>query len=511
MKVAFRLLLPLVLVLISEVSGQRRKPPRKPTRPPPEFVEPVEPTELPPPLPPGPPSVFPDCPRECYCPPDFPSALYCDSRNLRKVPIIPSRIHYLYLQNNFIDDLPEESFRNATGLKWVNLDNNRIRKVDRRVLEKLENLIFLYMEKNQLKEVPSFLPPNLEQLRLSRNQISKIPAGVFNKLENLVLLDLHHNKLSDGVFNKNTFKGLKNLMQLNLAHNILRKMPPGVPNAIHQLFLDRNNIEDIPSDYFKEFPNLAFIRLNYNQISDKGLPKNSFNLTNLLVLHLAHNKLTNVPFISPKLEHLYLNNNSIESENQRDADLPHLADVHPGLLPLRPGQRAPAPVPAAGWESPETPHPLGPDDVFPPPAVRGFLTLPRSVPLPGLGFAQRLDPRQCLTRGTLFASLSPCSHPASIPLAFPPFLPCSGRGHAWRVHPWGPLPAGQHRLAAAVPARSISPGGLPRSPQFPARGLCLLCPPAGQPWSRLCSLPFHPAEFREVGFGPSQKSVSGWS
>lgn len=314
MKVAFRLLLPLVLVLISEVSGQRRKPPRKPTRPPPEFVEPVEPTELPPPLPPGPPSIFPDCPRECYCPPDFPSALYCDSRNLRKVPIIPSRIHYLYLQNNFIDDLPEESFRNATGLKWVNLDNNRIRKVDRRVLEKLENLIFLYMEKNQLKEVPSFLPPNLEQLRLSRNQISKIPAGVFNKLENLVLLDLHHNKLSDGVFNKNTFKGLKNLMQLNLAHNILRKMPPGVPSAIHQLFLDRNNIEDIPSDYFKEFPNLAFIRLNYNQISDKGLPKNSFNLTNLLVLHLAHNKLTNVPFISPKLEHLYLNNNSIESE-----------------------------------------------------------------------------------------------------------------------------------------------------------------------------------------------------
>ncbi|KAM4885488.1 PRELP protein, partial [Sylvia borin] len=315
MKATLAFLLPLVLALAPAASAQRRKPPRRPTRPPAPFEEPVEPTELPPPLPPGPPSVFPDCPRECYCPPDFPSALYCDSRNLRTVPVIPPRIHYLYLQNNFIADLPEESFRNATGLKWVNLDNNRIRKVDRKVLEKLENLIFLYMERNQLKEVPAFLPPNLEQLRLSRNQISKIPAGVFNKLENLVLLDLHHNKLSDGVFNKNTFKGLKNLMQLNLAHNILRKMPPGVPSAIHQLFLDRNNIEDIPSDYFKEFPNLAFIRLNYNQISDKGLPKNSFNLTNLLVLHLAHNKLTNVPFISSKLEHLYLNNNSIEKIN----------------------------------------------------------------------------------------------------------------------------------------------------------------------------------------------------
>uniref|UniRef100_A0A674IE01 Keratocan n=1 Tax=Terrapene triunguis TaxID=2587831 RepID=A0A674IE01_9SAUR len=253
-------------------------------------------------------------PAECFCPPDFPSALYCDSRNLRKVPLIPPRIHYLYLQNNFIDNLPEESFKNATELRWVNLDNNRIKKLDRRVMEQMDSLVFLYLEKNQLKEVPSFLPANLEQLRLSRNQISKIPSGVFNKLEHLVLLDLHHNKLSDGVFNKNTFRGLKNLMQLNLAHNILRKLPPGLPSAIHQLFLDRNNIEGIPDDYFKEFPNLAFLRLNYNQISDKGLPKNSFNLSNLLVLQLAHNKLTTMPFINPKLEHLYLNDNSIESE-----------------------------------------------------------------------------------------------------------------------------------------------------------------------------------------------------
>uniref|UniRef100_A0A7M4EWD4 Keratocan n=1 Tax=Crocodylus porosus TaxID=8502 RepID=A0A7M4EWD4_CROPO len=312
MKVAFRLLLPLILLLIFEVNGQRKKPPRKPTRRPPE---PVEPTELPPPLPPGPPSVFPDCPRECFCPPDFPSALYCDSRNLRKVPIIPSRIHYLYLQNNFIEDLPEESFKNATELKWVNLDNNRIKKVDKRVLEKLDNLVFLYMEKNKLREVPNFLPPNLEQLRLSRNHISKIPAGVFNKLQNLVLLDLHKNELDDMDFNKNTFKGLKNLMQLNLAHNTLRKLPPGVPSAIHQLFLDRNFIEDIPSEYFKSFPNLAFLRLNYNKITDKGLHKNCFNLTNLLVLHLAYNNLTSVPFISSKLEHLYLNNNSIDKIN----------------------------------------------------------------------------------------------------------------------------------------------------------------------------------------------------
>ncbi|XP_006002320.1 prolargin [Latimeria chalumnae] len=319
MKTLFGLILSITLLLVSEVHGQRRRvrptpagPVRRPTRPPPE---PVEPTELPPPLPPGPLSPFPDCPRECHCPVDFPTSLYCDSRNLRKVPLVPSRVQYLYLQNNFIEELSEESFKNATELRWINLDNNRIKKVDRKILEKLENLLFLYIERNKLQEVPAFLPTNLEQLRLSRNQISKIPSGTFNKLDNLILLDLHHNKLSDGDFNKNTFNGLKNLLQLNLAHNILRKMPVGVPSNIHQLFLDRNNIENIPDDYFKEFPHLAFIRLNYNLLTDKGIPKNGFNISTLLVLQLAHNKLNNVPIINPQLEHLYLNNNNIETIN----------------------------------------------------------------------------------------------------------------------------------------------------------------------------------------------------
>ncbi|XP_075385199.1 prolargin [Tenrec ecaudatus] len=316
-------LLPLLL-LASVTQGQptrrpklRPKPKPKP-RPTPSFLrphEPSEPTDLPPPLPPGPPSFFADCPRECYCPYDFPSALYCDSRNLRKVPVIPSRIHYLYLQNNFISELPLESFKNASGLRWINLDNNRIRKVDQRVLEKLPSLVFLYLEKNRLEEVPSALPKNLEQLRLSQNLISKIPAGVFSKLEKLLLLDLQHNRLNDHVFKPNTFQGLKNLMQLNLAHNTLKKMPPKVPTAIHQLFLDSNKIDAIPRDYFKDFPNLAFIRLNYNKLSDRGLPKNSFNISNLLVLHLSHNMISNVPAINNKLEHLYLDNNSIETIN----------------------------------------------------------------------------------------------------------------------------------------------------------------------------------------------------
>lgn len=63
------------------------------------------------------------------------------------------------------------------------------------VFEKIPSLLYLYVQHNHLKEVPSGLPASLEQLRLSRNRISKIPAGAFNKMGNLTLLDLYHNKV----------------------------------------------------------------------------------------------------------------------------------------------------------------------------------------------------------------------------------------------------------------------------------------------------------------------------
>ncbi|KAJ7999521.1 hypothetical protein DPEC_G00195290 [Dallia pectoralis] len=334
------------------------KPPRATMRPtirpgtPQEGPEPQEPTDYPPPIH-GPPSMFHDCPRECFCPPSFPSALYCENRNLRVVPVIPSRVHYLYLQNNYISEVTAEPFRNATELRWVNLANNLIKNVQKQVFEKVPGLLFLYMERNQLKEVPNDLPAGLEQLRLSHNQISKIPSGAFGKMEHLALLDLHHNKLSDSDMGKGTFKDLKNLVQLNLAHNILKKMPASIPNSLAQLYLDRNNIEDIPEDYFQGFLHLAFVRLNYNQLSDKGVPKTVFNVSTLLDLHLSHNQLTSVPLFNSQLEQLHLNHNSIKSINGTqlcpvDLASPRLndADLMPRLRYLRlDGNNMSAPVP----------------------------------------------------------------------------------------------------------------------------------------------------------------------
>lgn len=255
------------------------------------------------------------CPKECRCLPNFPRAVYCDNKGLKSIPQISSYTWYLYLQNNQIEVLSADALRNATSLRWVNLNRNKITNegVEEGVLSRMSYLVHLYMDDNLLSSVPSALPASLEHLRLSRNRISKIPAGVFVGMDKLNLLDLQGNKLMDDAVTEVSLKGLNNLVQINLAKNHLSSMPLGLPSTTIQLFLDGNNIEKIPADYFKVLPKVAFLRLNHNKLDDKGIPENVFNVSSILDLQLSHNQLTEVPVISSGLQHLYLDHNSIKS------------------------------------------------------------------------------------------------------------------------------------------------------------------------------------------------------
>ncbi|XP_069021034.1 keratocan [Embiotoca jacksoni] len=255
------------------------------------------------------------CPRECHCPPNFPRAVYCDNKGLKRIPNIPPHTWYLYLQNNLIEVLPADALQNATQLRWINLNRNKITSegVEQGFMNALTQLVHLYMDDNLLSSVPSPLPASLEHLRLSRNRISKIPARVFVGLDNLNLLDLQGNKLMDDAVTEVSLKGLNNLVQINLAKNQLTNMPLGLPPTTAQLFLDGNNIEKIPAGYFKGLPRVAFLRLNHNKLGSSGVPKDVFNVSSILDLQLSHNQLTEVPIIPAGLEHLYLDHNKIKS------------------------------------------------------------------------------------------------------------------------------------------------------------------------------------------------------
>ncbi|KAI1890541.1 hypothetical protein AGOR_G00154750 [Albula goreensis] len=97
-----------------------------------------------------------DCPIECDCPPSFPIAMYCDSRNMQQVPYVPSRMKYLYLQHNEITGIPDGAFDNATGLVWVMMHQNKLSsdKIGKKVFAKLKSLDRLYLHHNELTRVP---------------------------------------------------------------------------------------------------------------------------------------------------------------------------------------------------------------------------------------------------------------------------------------------------------------------------------------------------------------------
>ncbi|XP_007893500.1 lumican [Callorhinchus milii] len=251
----------------------------------------------------------PICSVECDCPMNFPTAMYCDNRKLKTIPIIPSPIKYLYLQNNLLTGIPNGAFDNATELLWLILDNNQIASsnIGKKAFSKLKRLQKLYINFNNLTELVS-IPKSLEDLKVYSNQISKI-GKVLADHDNLTTIQLNDNQLSDV---GEAFSGLKSLMYLDLSINKLTKLPAGLPSSLEMFYIDHNNLNSIPKGYFDKNSKLQYLRISHNQLKDEDIPERIFNITTLLELDLSFNKLKAIPVVNENLENLYLQANEIE-------------------------------------------------------------------------------------------------------------------------------------------------------------------------------------------------------
>ncbi|NXC45347.1 OMD protein, partial [Penelope pileata] len=256
-----------------------------------------------------------ECARECFCPPAFPLSMYCDHRKLKTIPNIPAHVQQLYLQNNDIEAVPAGPFTNATILREINLSHNKIKShmIDHGVFAKLSNLVQLHLQHNELDEFPLPLPSSLERLLLGFNKISQLPGNALEGLPNITMLDFCNNFLDDSVLKGNPFSAMKNLMQLNLCNNKLQTMPPNLPSSLMHLSLENNSISHIPENYFSRLPKIIALRMSRNNL--QNIPRNTFNLPNLLELNLGHNKLKQVFHIPRSLQHLYIEDNDIETIN----------------------------------------------------------------------------------------------------------------------------------------------------------------------------------------------------
>ncbi|XP_078455163.1 lumican-like [Lampetra planeri] len=253
----------------------------------------------------------PDCPPECECPHFWPTSMFCDARNLSRVPPPLARTAYLYLQRGLIESVPEGAFGNATGLRKIILDGNRISSgnVSEGAFSQLARLQYLYINYNHLTEVPKNLPASLKELRLAHNKIRVLEGRVFHNLGNLTLLLLHGNEMA--VVKSEAFAGLKSIVHINLSNNRLDDLPGGLPSHVLQLYLEWNAISQVPEFYFQQFPNLQFLRLAGNFLSSPRVPAEAFNVSTLLELDLAYNNLDRIPAVHRNLQYLYLQANNV--------------------------------------------------------------------------------------------------------------------------------------------------------------------------------------------------------
>ncbi|KAJ8360804.1 hypothetical protein SKAU_G00173290 [Synaphobranchus kaupii] len=253
---------------------------------------------------------MPSCPFGCQC---QLRVVQCSDLGLTAVPKnIPMDTKLLDLQNNKITELRENDFKGLSNLYALSLVNNKISKVHPRAFTPLRHMQKLYISHNQLTEMPKNLPPSLVELRIHDNRIKKVAAGTFSGLGTMNCIEMGGNPIQNSGFEPGAFKGLK-LNFLRISEAKLTRMPKDLPDSLHELHLDHNQIQAIELEDLSRYKHLYRLGLGYNHIGTVENGSLAY-LSSLRELHLDNNQLSRVPQGLPDMKYLqvvYLHSNNI--------------------------------------------------------------------------------------------------------------------------------------------------------------------------------------------------------
>ncbi|NXG77560.1 NEPN protein, partial [Baryphthengus martii] len=261
-------------------------------------------------------------------------------------------------------------FRRMSALEELVLSCSGTESIENNTFKALSTLKTLELYKNQLKQIPTFLPSGLEILKLADNSISALHASDFEGLMKLRVLDIRNNLIAtlppsafsslcnlqslilDGnkmefvsaplklprlkylsmVDNKlsslpnNFFVSFQNLQFLSLSGNFLTKVPLDLPKSLLSLKLEKNQLKTVRLRDMKHLENLAEFFLSENQLTSVD---GAQLLPNLTTLELSKNQLHAMPLRLPsRLQKLDCSNNLIQRVTAQNfqglQDLKHL-------------------------------------------------------------------------------------------------------------------------------------------------------------------------------------------
>ncbi|XP_056129732.1 biglycan a [Lampris incognitus] len=257
------------------------------------------------------------CPFGCQC---HLKVVQCSDLGLHYVPYdIPHDTRLLDLQGNYITEIRENDFKGLSNLYALVLVNNLISKVHPRAFLPLTRMQKLYFSHNQLTAVPRNLPPSLVELRIHDNHIKKIASGTFSGLGNMNCIEMGRNPIKNSGLEPGAFDGLR-LNFLRISEAKLTGIPKDLPDTLHELHLDQNQIQAIELEDVRQYGELYRLGLSYNKI--RNIEHGSlYYLQKLRELHLDNNLLTRVPGGLPEMKYLqvvYLHSNNISRVDVND-------------------------------------------------------------------------------------------------------------------------------------------------------------------------------------------------
>ncbi|XP_054635191.1 leucine-rich repeat neuronal protein 1 isoform X2 [Dunckerocampus dactyliophorus] len=199
----------------------------------------------------------------------------------------------LYLEENRIEELDDQSLKNLSRLEELYLNHNRISSITPGAFVGVANLLRLHLNANRLVAIDSrwFQSlPSLEILMIGDNPILGLEDNNFlplSYLHSLVLVGMGLTSVPAAAF-----VGLDYLESLSLCDNRLRSVPREALNLLPKLkFLDlnRNPIERLKRGDFKDLQHLEELSMN-NMEGLVLVEAGSFqNLPGLVKVDLSNN------------------------------------------------------------------------------------------------------------------------------------------------------------------------------------------------------------------------------
>ncbi|KAK7755315.1 hypothetical protein SLS62_002822 [Diatrype stigma] len=205
----------------------------------------------------------------------------------RKLPISisrASRLIYLDVANNRLEELEHAELGRLTGLLKLNLSNNRLKSLPQD-FGAFRSLRSLNISSNFLDKFPSFLCDleSLVDIDVSFNSIGSLPECV-GRLKNLEKFVMTNNRLAGSL--PSTFSQLSNLRELDLKYNALTAIDvvSQLPK-LEVLSADHNSI----SQFVGSFERVRSVKLNSNPITkfEVNSPVPTLKMLNLSNAQLA--------------------------------------------------------------------------------------------------------------------------------------------------------------------------------------------------------------------------------